>query len=134
MLLGAGSKTRSVAVDEEARDAVGAGFRIGLGEHHVDVGNGAVGDEGLRAVQNVLVTVEHRRGAHGRHVRSGVGLGEAEGGEPVVLGLLHEMARLLLGAVQKDVAEGDEVRDEGVSVSGVNPGQLLEYHGAGLVA
>ena len=81
-----------------------------------------------------MVSVEHRRGAHGRHVRSGVGLGEAEGGEPVVLGLLHEMARLLLGAVQKDVAEGDEVRDEGVGVSGVNPGQLLEHHGAGLVA
>ena len=53
--------------------------------------------------------------------RSGVGLGEAEGGEPVVLGLLHEMARLLLGAVQKDVAEGDEVRDEGVGVSGIHP-------------
>ena len=43
------------------------------------------------------------------------------------------MARLLLGAVQKDVAEGDEVRDEGVGVGGVHPGQLLEHHGAGLV-
>ena len=75
-----------------------------------------------------------RRGPGARHVRPGVGLGEAEGGEPVVLGLLHEMARLLLGAVQKDVAEGDEVRDEGVGIGGIHPGQLLEHHGAGLVA
>ena len=131
MLLDAGSKTWGVAVDEEARDAVGAGFRIGLGEHHVDVGDGAIGDEGLRPV---LVAVEHRRGAHGGDVRPSVRLGEAEGGESVVLGLFHEVARLLLGAVQKDVAEGDEVRDEGVGVGGVNPGQLLEHHGAGLVA
>ena len=133
VLLGAGGKARCAPVDEKARDTASASGRVGLGEDHVDARDRAVGDEGLGAVQHILVALAHRRGAHGGHIRPRAGLRQAEGGEPSLLGQLNEVARLLGSAVQHDVAEGHEVGDEGVGVSGIHARQLLEHHGAGFV-
>src|SRR5262249_42348895 len=49
-----------------------------LGPHHRDVGDVAVGDPALRAVEHVLVTLAARRGAHAGWIRAEVGLGQAE--------------------------------------------------------
>jgi hypothetical protein len=48
---------RVVLADEEGGDAAMAGIRIGLGVDREPVGVAAVGDEALRAVEDVLVAV-----------------------------------------------------------------------------
>ena len=78
--------------DDEGGDAAVAGVLVGLGVDRVPVGVAAVGDEALRAVDHVLVALPDGGRAHARHVRAGVGLGQAEGGE---LGLLGEHAEVL---------------------------------------
>ena len=50
-----------VHVDDEQREAVVAGVGVGLGDEHDEVGAVAVGDVGLRAVDDVLVAVLDRR-------------------------------------------------------------------------
>ena len=54
---------------------------FGLGGHHDQVRENAVGDEGLLAVDDVAVAVTPRAGADGGQVRPGVGLGQADGGD-----------------------------------------------------
>jgi len=66
----------------EQRQSAGAGVRVRAREHHVEVGDAGVGDQGLAAVEHVLVAVAdggradradigpgprlaHRKGAHG---------------------------------------------------------------------
>src|SRR5439155_20375453 len=55
---------RGVGLDHEGRDARVAGLRFGLGEDDVDVGDAGVRDEALAAVQDVLVALTPRLGAH----------------------------------------------------------------------
>ena len=50
---------RGVHRHEEEREAVVAGVGVGLRHEHDDVGAVAVGDVGLRAVDDVLVAVAH---------------------------------------------------------------------------
>ena len=71
-------------------DAAMAGVLVGLGVDRVPVGVAAVGDEALRAVDDVLVALPDRGRAHARDVRAGVRLGQAEGGE---LRLLDQASR-----------------------------------------
>ena len=49
--------------------------------HHVDVAAPAAGDEGLGAVEHVVVAVAHRAGGERRRVRSRARLGQAIAGE-----------------------------------------------------
>src|SRR4029453_13669544 len=58
-----------LGLNDEARDAVVARGRVGLGEHRVEMGDAGVGDEALRAVQNVLVALEARLGSPGSRLR-----------------------------------------------------------------
>ena len=70
-----------VHVDEEEREAVVAGVRVGLRHEHDEVGPVAVGDVGLRAVDDPLVAVAHGARLDAGHVGAGVGLGDAEAGD-----------------------------------------------------
>jgi hypothetical protein len=90
-----------VHVDEEQREAVVAGVGVGLGDEHDEVGAVAVGDVGLRAVDDPLVAVAHRARLDAGDVGAGVGLGDAEAGDLLALDRRHEVALLLLlGAEQ----------------------------------
>src|SRR5206468_3259589 len=82
-----------VLADQEGRDAAMAGVRVGLGVDGEEVGVAAVGDEALRAVEDVLVALLDGLRAHARDVGAGVGLGEAERGE---LELTRELLEELL--------------------------------------
>ena len=103
---------------DEARDALGAGRRVGHpGEHQVDdvVGHVVVaeGDEDLRAGDAVAaVGGGHGLGAHGAHVGAGLRLGEVHGAGPLPRHHLREVALLLLLAAvvhqQVDGALGEQ--------------------------
>src|SRR5436853_625629 len=60
---------RAVHRNQEQREAVVARIRVGLGHEHDHVGAVAVGDERLRAVDDVFVAVLDRVGLYARHVR-----------------------------------------------------------------
>src|SRR5205085_1851076 len=66
---------------DEGGLAPGAERRIDRGHDHVDAGDPAVGDEALRAVEHPVRAVLLRPGAERRHIRTGIGLGDAEGAE-----------------------------------------------------
>ncbi len=70
-----------VARDDEAGDAAVPCLLVGLGVDGVVVGVLAVGDEALGAVDHPLVALAGGGGLHPTHVRAGVRLGQAEGGE-----------------------------------------------------
>ena len=49
--------------------------------HDIDVGDAAAGDEGLGAVEHIMVAVAHRAGLEARGIRARVRLGQAIAGE-----------------------------------------------------
>ena len=90
------------------RDALGALPRIGLGDDDDQVGVLAVGDEGLRAVEDVAVALLHRGGADALQVGAGAGLAHGDGADHLAAGELGQPALLLLlGAEAQDVGRDD---------------------------
>ena len=102
---------RRVHVDDEQREAVVAGVRVGLGDEHDEVGPVAVGDVGLGPVDHPLVAVAHGARLDAGHVGAGVGLGDAEAGDLLALDRGHEVGLLLLLG-----AEGEDRRRRHVGV------------------
>src|SRR5664280_477668 len=104
---------------------------VDRGDHHVDVGNAAIGDPRLRAVDDPLVLglVVDGAGAQRRHVRPGVGLGHGEGGQLDLLrrakALRAPLHQLLGGAVAGDPGEAQGAPQDGQGDAGVTPGELL---------
>ena len=76
------AEARGAGRDDEAGLAPGAELGVHRGHDHVDVGDPAVGDPGLGAVDDPLVLglVVDGPGAQRADVGAGVGLGDAEGG------------------------------------------------------
>ena len=101
------------------------------GDDHVDVGDAAVGDPRLGAVEDPLVLglVVDGRGAQRAHVGAGVGLGDAEGAELHVVGvavaLRHPLDDLLGRAVAGDAGGGQAGAEDRQRDAGVAPEQLL---------
>src|SRR5215218_7586135 len=83
-----------VAIYDERGHAAVAGLLVGLGVDRVVVGVRAVGDEALRAVDDVLVTLLDGRRLHAGDVGAGVRLGQAERGELRLLGQHPEVLPL----------------------------------------
>ncbi len=126
---GAAGQAGGVGGHEEGGDPLVAGGVGRAGEEQHDVGPGAVGDEHLAAVDDVVVAVAHRPGREVAGVGAGARLGEAEaadvraGGEPrqpLPLLLLAPPGRDGLG----DEAEGD--RDDAAH-RGVAAAELLRH-------
>ena len=97
----------------------------------MDVGDAAVGDPGLGAVEDPLVGgfVVDGAGAQGADVGAGVGLGHAKAAELELLGgaeaLRDPLADLLGGAVADDAGQAEGGAEDGQPDAGVAPGQLL---------
>ena len=118
--------------DDEARLAAALQLRVDGGDDDVDVGDAAVGDPRLRAVEHPLVLglVVHGPGAQARDVGAGVGLAHAEGAEGDLVGravaLRHPLADLLGRAVAGDPGGGEAGAHDRHADAGVAPEQLLD--------
>ena len=89
------------------RDPVMAGVGVGLRDQDDVVGASAVGDEGLGAVDHVLVAVALGRGADAGDVGAGARLGDPEQADQLALDGGDQIALLLiLGAEQVDRRRG----------------------------
>ncbi len=76
---------------------------VGLRDQHAEVGARPIGDERLRAVDDVLVAVADRGRADAGNVGAGAGLGDAEAPDLLALDPGHQVALLLLlGAEEVD--------------------------------
>ncbi len=73
----------AIGLDEERRRAPGAPGRVGHRDDGVDLRLAAVGDPLLGAVEDVLVAVLPSPRPHREGVGARLGLGEAEGGDPL---------------------------------------------------
>jgi hypothetical protein len=90
-------------IDQEERDSVVALLGVGLCHQQDEVRPRSVGDERLRARDQVVVAVLHRLGADAGHVGARSRLGDAEAGDLLALDPGDQIALLLLlGAQQVD--------------------------------
>ena len=97
-------EARGRDLDDEARSAVGArGARVGHGEDRDEVGDGALADEPLGAVDDVVVAIADGARPGGGGVGAGLGLGQREGDEVLAAGQLREPAGLLLGCPAMEI-------------------------------
>ncbi len=89
--------------DEEQREAVVAGVRVGLRHEDDDVGAMTVRDVRLRAVDDVLVAVAYGARLDAGDVRAGIGLGDAQAEDLLAPDRGHDpLLLLLLGAERED--------------------------------
>ena len=128
-----GGETGAVGLDDErAHPLPASGGRIGQREDGHDVRDRAVGDEPLRPVEDVLVTVA--RGPHPvrGHIRAGGGLGQGEGDQPLPAGQSREVSVLLLvGAGQEDRQRAELLDDRDQAGRRVGASDLLDEDGLG---
>jgi hypothetical protein len=95
-------------LDDEQRDARVPGVRVGLGDHDHQVTEDAVGDEGLRAVEQVVVTLVLGAGHDALQVRARTGFGHRDRGDRLARDATGQPALLLLvGAERGDVGDDD---------------------------
>ena len=74
-------------------------LEVAVGDDEEVIGHVGQRDPHLLAAEHVAVALLDGHGLHAAHVAAGRGLGEAEGGDLLALGLRHEVALLLvLGA------------------------------------
>ncbi len=120
------------ALDDQQRHAAVALRGVGLDGGDDQVRVDPVGDEGLGAVDDVVVTVADGGGGHRRQVRADPGLGHADRGDQLAGDDAGQPALLLLvGAVAEEVGQADVVvqgdPQPGAGVRGAQ--QLLAEHG-----
>ncbi|MCY1298960.1 hypothetical protein D9M70_484710 [compost metagenome] len=102
--------------------------RVGLGRHYHHIGQQTVGDEHLGAVEQVVVTLVHRRGAHAREVGTGAGLGHGNREDGFTTDDPRQEARLLLGvAVLGDIGATERRMQRDHETRLVYVGQLLGH-------
>ena len=96
------------ALDDERGDAARAGLRIGLGVDDKRLGDGAVGDPHLRAIEDVAVALAGRPRRHRHDVGAGVRLRHRQRADMLAGNELRQIARLLAGvAVAHDLVDAE---------------------------
>ncbi|MNE34293.1 hypothetical protein D3C80_1280100 [compost metagenome] len=109
--------------------ALGALGRVGLGDDDDEVGQLAVGDEGLGAVQDIVVARLDGGGLDALQVGAGARLGHGDGADQFARLQARQPARLLLGrAVVPDVGHDDGVVQRDAEVVRALPAQLAHQH------
>jgi hypothetical protein len=91
---------RRAGLDHEGREAARTRCFAGAGEDDVEVGDAAVGDPGLLAVQHRSAPSRVGTRAWPRHVGAGVGLGQGEGRDRLAAGHARQPARTLLAGAR----------------------------------
>ena len=101
-------KPLHAALDEERADAARAGGRVGLGVDDQRVGDGAVGDPHLRAVEDEAVALLFGARRHRDDVGAGAGLGHRQRADMLAGDQLGQIAPLLrLIAVAHDLVDAE---------------------------
>ena len=103
----------AVCLDEDQRDALGAGRGVGLGDDDDEIGMLAVGDVGLGAVEDIMVAVALGGGADALEVGAGAGLGHGDRGRGFAGDHPRQPVSLLLLRAVGDEIVGDDVGMEG---------------------
>ena len=132
-LVGPVAVARSVRGDDEAGDPLVLLLQVDAGEDQGDIRVGAVGDEDLVAVEDVVVAVAAGRGAYPGRIAAGARLGEGEAAELPARGQGgEEFLLLLLGAeLQQGVADQGVVDREDDPGGGADPADLLDDEAVG---
>ena len=132
VVAGADGKARGISLHHEGGDALGPQLVVGEGVDAEVVGQGAVGDKALAAVDDVLVSVPLGEGQHTADVGAGGGLSQTEGTQmPVPEHRGHEALKLLIGGLGEVQAAaiqrgGNGERD---TQGGVHFGDLFHSQG-----
>ena len=92
----AGTKAGGSLLHDESRDAAILFGGVGGGDHHADIGIVAVGDEGLRAVDDPTAVFLDGSGARASCVRAGFGFGERPAAQLLALRERRDVLLLLL--------------------------------------
>ena len=95
------SKPGHPALDDEQADALVAGVRVGARDHDHEVGEDAVADERLGAVEHVVVALVDGGGADALQVRAGARLGHRDRGDQLAADQPGQPAPLLLVGRQR---------------------------------
>ena len=106
------SRPGRIGVDHESADAARAGGFAGAREHAVEIGDAAVGDPGLLAVEHVFVAFAARAVVMAATSEPAFGLGQSEGGDRLARGHAGQIAALLV------LAAGDRDRPRAQSLHG----------------
>ena len=118
-----------VLADDEGGLAAGAERRVDGGDDDVDVGDAAVGDEDLGAVEDPLVAVALGGRLQALHVGAGLRLGDRVGAELDLLAaaeaLGNPLADLLGGAGRGDARRGEAGAGDRQGDAGAAPVELL---------
>jgi hypothetical protein len=117
------------AIDDEGGDALLAPGFVGDRHDHGHIGEAAVGDERLRAVEDPGVPVLHRGGPGTAGIRPGAVLGETPRAHELAGGELGQVLLLLFfGAGEENVARGKRVvGGGGKRHPRVHAGQFLDH-------
>src|SRR5690606_7418605 len=114
--------------NHEGADATGAGFRVGLGIEHDEVGFTGIGDVVLATPDAPAVLLAYRTGTHVRRVGTRRRLGQAEGTEQFAGRAARQpFLTLLLGATDEDRVGGEKVRGEGRGGGRTGGGNRLHH-------
>ena len=94
-------QTGRIRIDNESRDAACAGRFARAGEHHIKVGDAAVADPGLAAVQHIAVGRGGGAALHGGHVGARIGLTQGKGAQGLARRHTRQVALLLIGCAHE---------------------------------
>ncbi len=124
---------RVVLVHHEGGDALVLLREVDVGEDDRHVGVGAVGDEDLVAVEDVVVAVAPRGGAQGRRVAAGARLGEREAADQ--LARRERLQELFLdplaAELQQRVADQRVVHRKNDAGRSADPADLFDHQAIG---
>src|SRR5690606_15758169 len=130
--LAAALETGHAALDDKQRERLVAGSRVRVRARHHDhqVGVDARGDEGLGAVEHIVVAVEAGGGRDGRQVAARARLAHGHREHDLAGGDAGNPARLLLLVGQIDEIRADHVvLQTQAGCRAAEAGQLLHHHG-----
>ena len=126
-------QARRVLGEQEGGDTARALRRVGLGEHHVELGGTGVGDPGLLPVEDVARPGPAGRGRDGRGVGPGARLGGGQRGQRRGrAGQRAQPSLLLLRGTESQHWIGEKtVGAQQVSDPGITPAELLLHQALG---
>jgi hypothetical protein len=118
------------ALDHQQAEALGAGRRVGLRDHDHEVGVDAVGDEGLRPVDDPVVAVTPGARLDPLQVGAGAGLGHGDRRDELAAAEPRQPPLLLLvGAQLEQVRRRDVVVQGEPHAASADPDDLLAHDG-----
>ena len=124
-------EARCIGFNQEQTGAFGARLGVGFRHYNDQIGQKSVGDKRFRAVDHILVTVQHGGCFHPLQVRACARLGHRDRGHHLARHQFRQVLELQrFAAVMQDVRRND-VRVQGKTNAGqTQPTDLLDHHGA----